>query len=252
MEAVSQNKPKIEVVDSAENLAKRSVELFVACANKAIQNKGVFYVAISGGHTPGDFYELLGSPEHSANIEWDKVQIFWVDERYVPIDSILSNYKLAADAFLDKVPIPEQNVHKIPTEYSDLSQAAHKYEHTIRNVFNLQEKQRPVFDLIILGMGADGHTGSLFPNSYAPIDIEDLACAVYVLDNDAARITLTPPVLTNAMQLIVLVSGKEKAQIVKKVFSAEPDDVCLPIHTLWPVLDKITWLIDNDAAELIK
>ncbi len=252
METMANNKPNVEVANDAESLAHRSVDFFIEQANKAVAQKGVFHVAISGGHTPQRFYELLGQSDYANKIPWDKMQLFWVDERYVPPESALSNYKLAVDTFLGHVPIPEANVHRILTEFDDLSEAAHNYEQTIRKIFGIDKKKLPKFDLIVLGMGADGHTGSLFPNSYAPFDTEDLACVVYALDNEVARITLTHPVLCEASRLAVLVSGREKAKTLKEVLTSEPDEVRFPIHTLWPVLDKITWLVDSQAATLLR
>lgn len=248
MATTAKYKPNIEVVSDPESLARRGLEIFIADAEKAIQSKKVFYVAISGGHTPRHFFELLGSTPRAKALPWDKIQLFWVDERYVPPDSQWSNYKLAADTFLAKVPIPEENIHRIPTGYSDFQVAAERYEETIRSVFGLKEKQIPEFDLIVLGMGVEGHTGSLFPNSFAPFDTENLACVVYVLDEKLNRITLTHPVLCAASHLAVLVSGEEKARILKEVLTSEPDEVRYPIHALWPVLNKITWLVDRKAA----
>ena len=249
MEIAAKRKPNIEIASDPETLAQRSVELFVAEAQKAIKVKDAFYVAISGGSTPKRFFELLGEVPLACSLPWDKMQLFWVDERYVQPDSQWSNYKLAADTFLDKVAIPQGNVHRIPTEYDDFKAAASCYEQTIREVFGLDENQTPEFDLIILGMGADGHTGSLFPNSYAPFDTEDLACVVYVMGEDLNRITLTHPVLRAASSLVVLVSGREKADILKEVLTSEPDDVRYPIHALWPILDRIIWLVDKEAAK---
>jgi 6-phosphogluconolactonase len=242
-------KSNVEVVSDVDSLAHRSLKLFSDDAEKAIKARDVFYVAISGGYTPKHFFDLLG--EDPKALPWDKIQLFWVDERYVPPDSQWSNYKLATDTFLAKVPIPEANVHRIPTGYSDVKAAASYYEGTIREAFCLEEKQVPQFDLIVLGMGAEGHTGSLFPNSYATFDTEDLACVVYVLDEKLNRITLTHPVLCAASHLAVLVSGQEKADILKKVLTSEPDEVKYPIHVLWPILDKVTWLVDKDAAKLL-
>jgi 6-phosphogluconolactonase len=249
METTAKYKPNIEVVSDPETLAQRSVELFVTEAQKAIKAKDAFYVAISGGSTPRRFFEMLGEVPHAGSLPWDKIQLFWVDERYVQPDSQWSNYKLAADTFLDKVTIPGENIHRIPTEYDDFKAAASCYEQTIRDVFGLDENQTPQFDLVILGMGAEGHTGSLFPNSYAPFDTEDLACVVYVMDENLNRITLTHPVLRAASCLVVLVSGREKADILKEVLTSEPDEVQYPIHALWPILDKVTWLVDKEAAK---
>jgi len=252
METTAKYKPNVEIASDPETLAQRSVELFVADAQKAIKAKDVFYVAISGGNTPKRFFELLGKTPQASSLPWDKIHMFWVDERYVHPDSQWSNYKLAADTFLTRVVIPEENVHRIPTDYSDFKAAARCYEQTIREVFDLALGELPEFDLIVLGIGGDGHTGSLFPGSYAAFDTEDLACAVYVLDDYPNRITLTPPVLSAASHLIVLVSGEKKAEILKKILTSEPDEVRYPIHALWPVLDKITWLVDAAAAQSLR
>jgi 6-phosphogluconolactonase len=249
METTAKYKPNLEIVSDAEGLAHRSVELFVADAQKAIKAKGVFHVAISGGHTPKRFFELLGEVPQAQSLPWDKIHVFWVDERYVPPDSKWSNYKLAADTFLARVVIPQDNIHRIPTEYGDISVAAHHYEETIRRVFGLKANEIPEFDLIVLGMGVEGHTGSLFPDSYAPFEMEHLVSVVYALDEKLNRVTLTHPVLCAASHLAVLVSGKEKADILKDVLTSEPDEVQYPIHILWPVLDKVTWLVDKEAAK---
>ncbi|MHC4430988.1 MAG: 6-phosphogluconolactonase [Planctomycetota bacterium] len=252
MEAAAKFKPNIEVVRDPRVLAQRSADIFVADARKAIGAKGIFRVAVSGGHTPEHFFKLLGEMPEADSLPWDKTELFWVDERIVDADSPWSNYKLAADTFLAKVSIPDENVHRIPTDYSDFKVAARCYEKTIREVFDLEPGVLPEFDLIVLGIGDDGHTGSLFPGSYAAFDTEDLACAVYVLDDYPNRITLTPPVLAAASHLIVLVSGEKKAEILKKILTSEPDEVRYPIHVLWPVLDKITWLVDAAAAQSLQ
>jgi 6-phosphogluconolactonase len=243
-------KYNIEVASDAEDLAHRTVQLFVGAAHEAIEARGMFYTALSGGHTPTRFFRLLAHMPEAKSLPWDQICIFWVDERYVPPDSEASNYKLAADTFLGKVSIPPANVHRIPTEYEDISEAARAYERTIREVFDLEKGEVPEFDLIVLGMGSDGHTGSLFPNSYATFDTHDLACVVYVMDGATKnRITLTHPVLLAARRLVVLVSGSEKAQTLRDVLTSEPDEVRYPIHVLWPVLDRMTWIVDRDAAQ---
>lgn len=251
MESLTKYKPNINVVSDPESLAQNSVEVFVTTARRAIKEKGIFSVAISGGSTPRRFYELLGKTPQARSLPWDKIHLFWVDERIVPVDSDLSNYKLVADTFLREVAIPKHNVHRIPTEYDNFKDAARCYEDTIRKVFGLNIGQIPQFDLIILGMGGDGHTGSLFPNSYATFDTEDLACVVYKLDEQLNRITLTHPVLCAASRLVVQVCGQEKAAILKEVLTSEPDEVRYPIHALWPVIDKVTWLVDKAATELL-
>ncbi|MHC4334745.1 MAG: 6-phosphogluconolactonase [Planctomycetota bacterium] len=251
MKTIADYKPNVEVVSDAETLARRTIELFVTDAQKALASNGRFYVAISGGNTPRRFFELLGDLPQVKALPWQNIQLFWVDERYVSPDSKWSNYKLAADTFIPKLPIPPDNIHRIPTENTDSNAAARDYEQTIRGVFGLQQNQLPRFDLILLGMGPDGHTGSLFPNSYASFDKDDLACVVYVLDQKLNRITLTHPVLCAASHLAVLVTGEEKAPILKQVLTSPPDEIRYPIHILWPCLAKVSWLVDSHAAKLL-
>ena len=251
METTIKYKSNIEVVSDPESLAQSTLKIFIAEAQKAIKAKDVFHVAISGGNTPKRFFELLAETPQASSLPWDKIQLFWVDERYVHPESEQSNYKLAADTFLARVVIPEANVHRIPTEHEDFTVAAKDYERTIREVFGLEAGRIPEFDLILLGMGPDGHTASLFPNSYAAFDAEHLACVVYVLDEKLNRITLTHRVLRAACHLVVLVCGHEKSDILKTVLKSEPDEVRYPIHALWPVLDRVTWLIDSAAAKAL-
>ncbi len=256
MSPAKQYKPNIQKLPDAETIARRCLELFVASVEETVKKKNVFHLAISGGRSPQRFFELLGSEQKALSLGWDKIHVFWVDERYVPHDSPHSNYKLASDTFLTKIPIPKENIHPIPTENDNFDSAARQYESTIRSVFNINRGQIPKFDFILLGMGSDGHTGSLFPNSNASFDTKDLACAVYLLDQKLPdqtvnRITLTHPVICAASQIVVLVSGSEKAKTLKEVLVGPPDEVHYPIHVLWPVLDKVLWLIDSPAAGLI-
>ncbi len=256
METVANYKPNLEVVGDTGALATRCVELFAAAAREVLDQKDKCCIAISGGQTPRQFFQLLADDPGVKALQWNKIHLFWVDERCVPPDSAHSNYKLAADTFLRAVPIPNENVHRIPTESDDFNLAAQLYEQTIRAVFDLKPGELPEFDLIILGMGADGHTGSLFPDSFASFETKNLTCVVYFLDQKLAdepvnRITLTHPVLCAASRITVLVSGEEKARTLKEVLTARPDEVRYPIHILWPVLDKVTWLVDADAAKLL-
>ncbi len=252
MGTVNDKKQNIEILSDYESMSAKTLDIFVDQAREFIARQGVFRVAISGGKTPKRFFELLGNEDSSLALDWEKIHIFWVDERYVPWESHWSNYKLANDTFLKKVSIPDENIHGIPTDLPDFKQAANNYEDMIRKVFDLKEGQFPVFDLIILGMGADGHTASLFPDSYALLDTDDLACVVYVMDDKLNRITLTYPVLKTAENLIVLVSGEEKAQTLKEVLVDEPDETKYPIELLWECSGKITWVVDQDAAKLLK
>jgi 6-phosphogluconolactonase len=251
METIDDIKPNITLVGSSEDLAAAALDVFVSQASKSIGSKGLFNVAISGGHTPERFFELLGMRENSRAVEWDKVQIFWVDERCVRPDAEGSNYGLAFHTFLEKVRIPGANVHRVIGESSDYAEAVRLYDETIRRVFNLGSGQLPAFDLIVLGMGVDGHIGSLMPNSYALFDTNDLVSAVYLLDNKYSRITLTHPVICAASHLVVLISGSDKAQTVREVMHGPYDEVKYPVHILWPILAKVSWIIDEDAGKYL-
>ena len=252
MGLIGNYKPKIVKVENTQQLAQRALEAFIESARHALDTKGVFNVAISGGHTPGMFYELLSEESAYSQIAWENVHLFWVDERCVHPSAEASNFGLAAHTFLLDIPIPGENVHRVTGEEADYAKAASEYEQTILNVFGLRSGQVPEFDLVLLGMGADGHIGSLLPNTYALFDTKDLVSAVYRMDGDVSRITLTVPVLKQARQLMILISGEAKAEIVREVFGSEPDEVKYPVHSLWPILDKITWFMDQHAGALIR
>lgn len=251
METINNTELNITHVATPEDLALTALDMFINSANKAIQAKGTFNVAISGGQTPTKFFELLGGTAEAGTVQWDRVHLFWVDERCVPPDAEASNYRLAAQTFLAKVPIPEANVHRVPGEWADYAKAVRDYAGTIHRVFNLAPGQVPQFDLIVLGMGPDGHVGSLFPNAYARFDTDALVSVVYFAGGDYSRITLTHPVLCAASHLVVLVSGPEKAEILRDVMQSELDEVKYPVHTLWPILHKVTWVIDSQAAKYL-
>lgn len=238
-------------VKDSEELAEQTLEFFVESCRSAIERHGEFFTAISGGHTPELFYKKLSMPRVHSRIDWQKVHLFWVDERCVQPSGSASNFGLAERTFLHDVPIPRENVHRVSGEIENYKQAARNYEEVIRGTMKLRPGEKPVFDLVILGMGTDGHIGSIFPNTYALFDTEDLVCTVFRMEGDHSRITLTVPVLKAARRLLVLVSGSEKAQTLKTIFSIEPDQVLYPVHALWPVLEKITWIIDEEAGTLL-
>jgi 6-phosphogluconolactonase len=238
----------ISVVTDYEELSRKALELFIESAMKAIEDRDVFYTAISGGSTPKRFFELIGESQESRGLPWDKIQLFWVDERCVGPHSDQSNYRLAADTFLCKVGIKPQNVHRIFGEWRDLEKAAREYENTMRDVFGIGGEEIPVFDLIFLGMGPDGHTASLMPGSSVINETKRLAAPLY-LTGKISRITLTVPVLLAAAKLAVMISGSDKAETLKHVLNDVPDKMKYPIQSLWPCLDRITWLADEAAFQ---
>jgi 6-phosphogluconolactonase len=237
---------RLDVHVDAGALAHRVLDLFGSAAQEAIAARGAFLVAIPGGQTPRRFFELLGNDPQA--LAWSKIYVFWTDERFVPQDHPDSNYRLAFDTFLAQVSIPKLNIHRIPTDLATPCEAVRSYEQTLREVFQSQGDRIPSFDLMILGMGSDGHTASLFPYSYAAVEEEALVYRVSRPEGPG-RITLTAPVLRSARRIVILVSGSDKASILCQVLKAEPDPLRYPIHVLWPVLDKVTWLVDQDAAD---
>jgi 6-phosphogluconolactonase len=242
-------RPRIEGVENTEALATRALELFLSGARSAIAARGVFTVAVSGGHTPEPFFKLLGQSREARALAWDSIHVFWADERYVPADHPDSNYGLADRTFLKAVPIPDSNVHRVPTDQGTPCGAVHSYEDDLQRAFKIRSDEAPAFDLILLGMGPDGHTASLFPYSFAAMDAEHLA-GVVSRPEGPCRVTLMPKVLRGARQIVVLVSGKDKARILAEVFTRAPDPLRYPIHVLWPVLDRVLWLADQEALGL--
>ena len=250
-EASNFNKANIEILDDSDIAANRCVDIFISSAKEAIMSGNRFCVAVSGGRTPNKFFSLLGQSPQALSLDWNSIHLFWVDERMVDINSKDNNFKMAADTFLAKVAIPPANIHRIPTEYTDLKASVDDYQNQMYEVFDLSAGKIPAFDLIFLGMGADGHTASLLPGNCACFDTDDLACAVYFLGDTLDRITLTAPVLKASKKIVVLVNGNDKAEMLKTVLSTPADEIKYPIHTIWPVLDRVTWLVDHDAAKLL-
>ncbi len=248
MEANSIQQAKITKAVDSNALADMTVKYFLASARQAIEKRDVFCVAISGGSTPVQFYERLSNPSVYSKVPWEKVHLFWVDERCVPPSSEASNFGLATHTFLVDIPIPGENIHRVTGELQNYEDAVNEYEAVIRSVFKISKGQIPEFDLTILGMGADGHIGSILPNTYALFETNSIVSAVYRMNGDYNRITLTIPVIKKSRRILILVSGENKAQIMSDVFHTEPDPVQYPVHALWPVLHKVRWLVDQPAA----
>jgi 6-phosphogluconolactonase len=212
-------------------------------AIEAMEKKGRFAAALSGGKTPRDFFMLLSQIRESQL--WRGTHIFLVDERCVALDSPDSNYGLIRSSLLSRIPLPAQNVHPVPVDPDDSSTSAKKYEEELRYFFRLSPGALPDFDLIHLGMGPDGHTASLFPGSAALEETERLSVGV-LLDGDRHnRITLTFPAINNAENIMMLVTGKEKARVVKQVI--EEEDESLPAARVRP-RGRLLYVLDKEAA----
>jgi len=234
------------VVPDLESLQRDAVQEFSTCALGAVRGAGRFSVALAGGNTPRGMYELLAA--QGAGLPWDKIHVFFGDERHVPPDHPESNYRMARETLLSKVAIPEGNVHRVPAEL-DAAAAAAAYENTLREFFQLQPGAFPHFDLVLLGMGDDGHTASLFPGSRALAEGTHLVVANAVEKLNGERITLTLPVLNHAANVVFMVSGASKAPALRDVFDlATPGDY--PSRLVRPVNGRMLWIADKAAASL--
>jgi len=240
--------PEVEVFESSEAMSVAAAVRFAGGSAGSIASKGTFSVALSGGSTPRELYRLLGSDRYIRSIDWRHVHVFWADERCVGPDHEQSNFKLARDSFLSQVPLPPGNAHRIRGEGSPEA-AAEAYETDLREFFG---KGLPAFDLIVLGVGEDGHTASLFPGSPALEEQLRLAVAVYRHPPEFNRITLTLPVLNNAREAIFLVSGSAKAPIVQKILGHPGGKATYPAAMVALFRGRLVWLIEKSAAALLR
>lgn len=236
-------KDAIRILPDPESLARAAAGIFADAANNAIADHGRFSVALSGGSTPRKFFRILGTT-YCDTVKWSSVHLFWTDERSVPPDHKESNYKLAYDELISKVSIPAANIHRIRGEL-DPAEAAKEYVEEAQSHFGT--KGIPVFDLILLGLGQDGHTVSLFPGSEASLDNDHLAVPSHSESSGNWRVTVTMPVLNNATYILFLVSGKSKSGIVSKILSGGRKHL-YPASLVNPITGQITWLLDREAA----
>ena len=216
----------IRFFSSLDELSRAAAELIVERAGRCIRDKGVFTLVLSGGSTPRPLYELLSTPLYAEKLDWQKVHLFWGDERNVEPDSLDSNFNMAHQAMVSKVPIPPENIHRIPAGNRTAEAAAEEYEAMLRRFFSMSADKNafPCFDLILLGMGKDGHTASLFPGSPALDEKRKWVLAVDPPDLSprVARITLTLPVINNGASVLFLVSGSEKQDVLRSILHS-PD-----------------------------
>lgn len=237
------------VYKNAEELARAGAQLFVDGAAEPLSTRGRFRVALSGGSTPRRVYELLATPDFRPRVDWNRVDLFWGDERYVPADDRESNYRMTAQALLDHVPVPSANVHCVPTEISPPSAAASAYEDEIRQVFG-ESTSVPEFDLIYLGLGANGHTASLFPHSPALHESSRLVVADFVTEVNTWRVSMTAPLLNRGCVVAFLIEGAQKAQVLSEVLLGPRDPERLPAQLISPQ-GKLLWMVDAAAADLV-
>jgi 6-phosphogluconolactonase len=243
--------PNVQIFPDVEFLARSAADQFIQLAATAIQSHGIFSVALSGGSTPQSLYQILASEPFSEQVNWSQVHLFWGDERCVPPDHPDSNYFHAYKTLITNVPIPAENVHRIQAELAP-KEAAQAYEETLLGFFQSMPdediRHRASFDLVLLGMGEDGHTASLFPGT-EPVNEENRwVSALYVDRMGAWRVTLTPVVLNRAGKVIFLVAGSGKNWMLQKVLygSYQPDRY--PAQIIRPFSGDPLWLVDEAAA----
>jgi 6-phosphogluconolactonase len=238
----------VRIFEGAAELMDGAAEEIAEAARQAVEEHGRFAWALSGGSTPRGLYQLLASEAWRDRMPWPAIHFFWGDERHVPPDHPESNFRMAREAMLDAVPVPSENIHRIRAEEPDAQRAAAEYEATLRSFFTFVPDDSTRFDLILLGLGKDGHTASLFPGSPAVHERERLVVAPWVESQRTFRITLTPPVLNHARRVIFLVAGEDKAEALHRVIQGERDPDRYPAQV---VEGNCSWMVDRAAARLL-
>jgi 6-phosphogluconolactonase len=239
--------PELRRLTTPQDLFQAAAEEVIRAATDAVAQRGRFTIALSGGSTPKNLYTLIAA-NASATLPWDRMFFFWGDERHVSQDDPDSNYRMAKETLLSKVPIPSANIFPIPAENPDASAAAAAYEQTLRSFFALKPGEFPRFDLVLLGLGPDGHAASLFPETAALQEKSRLVVANWVAKLKTSRITLTLPVLNAARCVAFLVSGTEKAAVLHEVLEGNAPAEKYPSRLVQPSEGKLIWFIDRAAA----
>jgi 6-phosphogluconolactonase len=245
-------RPDLDVLPSPGALAQAAAGQFIAAAGDAIHARGAFVVALSGGATPRRTYERLATEPLMSRLMWSRVQVLWGDERCVPPDQAESNYRMARETLLDRVPVLPANVHRIRGE-DDPGAAAARYEGTLRALFNTpagppRAAPGARIDLVLLGLGVDGHTASLLPGSAAAHERTRWVMAEYAIAASTWRITLTPAVINAAAEVVFLVSGGAKARILGRVLEGPHRPQELPAQAIAPSNGRVHWCVDAAAA----
>jgi 6-phosphogluconolactonase len=237
---------RVRIVDDADALAREAAELFISNANEAVARNGSAAIVLSGGSTPKKMGQLLAEDGYRERVPWDKLHIFWGDERWVPIESPESNAGEAKRAFLDEVGIPNERVHPFETVGIPPDESAARYESLVRSTVGATGV--PSFDLILLGMGDDGHTASLFPGTDAIHETDRLVVSNFVPKLDTTRLTFTPPLINAGRNVVFLAAGGGKADRLAEVLDGPVDIDRLPSQVVRPGHGGPTWLIDRAAA----
>jgi 6-phosphogluconolactonase len=246
----------IAILTDANALAHKAAECFCVIATQAIAKHGKFTVALSGGRTPKALYELLATEaRYREGLKWNDMYFFFGDERHVPPNHQDSNFRMVDEALFKRIPVSQKNIFRVNAELADADEAARLYQQAMEEFFSSSFERGdgfPIFDLIFLGTGPDGHTASLFPDSSAMAEDEKWVVANWVKKFASRRISLTFPVLNHAREVVVLVSGRDKAPIIKKIFDKSNAVPRYPIQFVVPQNGRKLWLLDQDAYFLVK
>jgi len=243
---------KVELFANGMEIARRAADDVVRIAREAVAARGVFTIALSGGSTPKVLYALLAEhPSLRNSLPWDKMKVFFGDERHVGPGHADSNFQMASDAMLCKAPLRPEQIHRIKGEYPDTAQAAGEYEVTIQREFGLEGGEFPRFDLVLLGMGSEGHTLSLFPGTKALHETQRIVTRNWVGKLYTERVTLTAPAANNAANIIFMIAGTDKACALKAVLEGPHEPEQLPAQMIQPSNGTLSWLVDQAAGSML-
>ena len=245
-------KREVRILKDAAAIARRAAEIFVARAQAAVSSNGSFNVALAGGSTPKLLYTLLATdPQLRASLPWDKMQLFFGDERHVGPNDPQSNFKMARDSMISKASLKPEQIHPMKGEYPDAEKAAREYEQELQTHFQVPAGQPPRFDLVLVGMGDEGHCLSLFPGTKALHPEGRTVVRNWVGKLFTDRITITAPVANNAAMILFTVTGKEKALALKGVLEGPYEPEQLPSQLLQPTNGELLWLVDEAAGSML-
>jgi 6-phosphogluconolactonase len=244
-------KPKILVFEDPDDLSRGAADKVIELARAAILSRRVFHWALAGGNTPRRLYARIAAPEWSCRMPWRETKLYWGDERCVPPDHPQSNFGMAHEELISKAPIPSAHVFRIKGEMLDPGAAAADYESVLRRTFGMAETAAPRFDLVLLGLGADGHTASLFPGTAALEEKDRWVVALDVPVSGVRRVTLTFRALNAAREVLFLVTGKDKAVVVADVLEGRLPGL-RPAESVRPADGRVSWFLDREAASLLK
>jgi 6-phosphogluconolactonase len=252
MRTLSLPNTEVRVFSDAKSLSRGAADEFARAARAGIDSRGQFAVALSGGSTPKAMFALLAEDHRGAAtpLAWERIHIFFGDERHVPPNHPESNFRMATESLLDHVPIPSRNVHRVLAEL-DAAKAAVRYEAELRSVFGTPLGEIPRFDLILLGIGTDGHTASLFPGSAALGETTALVTANWVEKFKSHRITFTFALLNKASEVLFLTAGNDKAEMLRNILRGDPSGQTYPAQNVRPQNGRLIWMVDEAAARTL-